>query len=61
MRRPLQSHVERRAPVPYVQTSADDEAVNVAAEIAKLQMLIAKRDEAEAVMFDHLKRLGYVG
>ncbi|WP_268920592.1 hypothetical protein [Sandaracinobacter neustonicus] len=44
-----------------MQTSADDEAVNVAAEIAKLQMLIAKRDEAEAVMFDHLKRLGYVG
>jgi len=30
------------------------------AEVAKLQELIVKRDEAEAVMFEHLKRLGYV-
>jgi type I restriction enzyme M protein len=45
----------------YVQTDADAEAVDVGAEIAKLQDLIAKRDEAEAVMFEHLKRLGYVG
>ena len=45
----------------YVQTSADAEAVDVAAEVAKLQGLIAKRNEAEAVMFGHLKRLGYVG
>ncbi len=45
----------------YVQTGADAEAVDVAAEVAKLQDLIAKRDAAEAVMFDHLKRLGYVG
>ena len=44
----------------YVQTGADAEAVDVAAEIAKLQDLIIKRDEAEAVMFGHLKRLGYV-
>lgn len=45
----------------YVQTGADAEAVDVAAEVAKLQDLIAKRNEAEAVMFGHLKRLGYVG
>ena len=45
----------------YVQTGADAEAVDVAAEVAKLQDLIAKRDEAEAAMFGHLKRLGYVG
>lgn len=44
----------------YVQTGADAEEVDVAAEVAKLQDLIAKRDEAEAVMFGHLKRLGYV-
>tara|TARA_R110000868_G_scaffold1158_8_gene8932 strand:- start:22639 stop:24156 length:1518 start_codon:yes stop_codon:yes gene_type:complete len=44
----------------YVQTSADAEVVDVAAEIAKLQDLIATRNEAEAVMFGHLKRLGYV-
>ncbi|HEY1224467.1 MAG TPA: class I SAM-dependent DNA methyltransferase [Brevundimonas sp.] len=43
----------------YVQTGADTEAVDVAAEVAKLQDLIAKRDEAEAVLFGHLKRLGY--
>lgn len=45
----------------YVQTGADVEAVDVAAEVANLQDLIAKRNEAEAVMFRHLKRLGYVG
>lgn len=44
----------------YVQTGADGEAVNVAAEVTKLQQLIAKRNDAEAVMFDHLRRLGYV-
>ena len=44
----------------YVQTGAEAEAVDVAAEVAKLQALIAKRNEAEAVMFEHLKRLGYV-
>lgn len=44
----------------YVQTGADAEPVDVAAEVAKLQDLIAKRNEAEAVMFGHLKRLGYV-
>jgi type I restriction enzyme M protein len=45
----------------YVQTGADAEAVDVAAEVAKLQDLIAKRNEAESVMFAHLRRLGYVG
>jgi type I restriction enzyme M protein len=45
----------------YVQTGADAEAVDVAAEVAKLQELIARRNEAEAVMFGHLMRLGYVG
>ena len=45
----------------YVQTGADAEAVDVAAEVTGLQDLIAKRNEAEAVMFGHLKRLGYVG
>lgn len=44
----------------YVQTGADAESVDVAAEVAKLQDLIAKRNEAEAVMFGHLSRLGYV-
>ncbi len=44
----------------YVQTGPDAEAVDVTAEVAKLQDLIVKRDEAEAVMFGHLKRLGYV-
>ncbi len=44
----------------YVQTGADAEAVDVAAEVAKLQNLIGQRNEAEAVMFGHLKRLGYV-
>ncbi len=44
----------------YVQTGADAEAVDVAAEVAKLQDLIARRNEAEAVIFGHLRRLGYV-
>lgn len=44
----------------YVQTGADAEAVDVVAEVSKLQDLIAKRDAAEAVMFSHLQRLGYV-
>ena len=44
----------------YVQTGADAKAVDVAAEVAKLQDLIARRNDAEAVMFDHLRRLGYV-
>lgn len=44
----------------YVQTGADAEAVDVAAEVTKLQDLIAHRNEAEAVMFGHLRRLGYV-
>jgi type I restriction enzyme M protein len=44
----------------YVQTGADAEAVDVGAEVAKLQDLIAHRNETEAVMFGHLKKLGYV-
>jgi type I restriction enzyme M protein len=44
----------------YVQTGSNAEAVDVAAEVARLHDLIAKRNEAEAVMFKHLKRLGYV-
>lgn len=43
----------------YVQTGADAEAVDVAAEVAKLQDLIAERNKAEATVFSHLKRLGY--
>lgn len=44
----------------YVQTGAEAQAVDVAAEVTKLRDLIAARDEAETVMFGHLKRLGYV-
>lgn len=44
----------------YVQTGADAEEVDVAAEVAKLQDLIVKRNKAEAMMLGHLKRLGYV-
>lgn len=44
----------------YVQTGADAEVVDVAAEVAKLQDLIARRNDAEAKMFGHLQRLGYV-
>ncbi len=44
----------------YVQIEAEIEAVDVASEIAKLRDLIAERDEAEAAMFEHLKRLSYV-
>ena len=44
----------------YVQTGADAEIADVATEVAKLQDLMAKRDKAEAVMFEQLKRLGYV-
>src|SRR5262249_32653528 len=44
----------------YVQTGVDTEPADVAAEVAKLKELIAKRNEAEAVVFEHLKRLGYV-
>ena len=44
----------------YVQTDADAEAVDVASEVAKLQAMVAQRNAAEAAMFEHLKRLGYV-
>ena len=43
----------------YVQTGADTESVDVAAEVAKLRDLIANRNQAEAVMLEHLQRLGY--
>lgn len=45
----------------YVQTGVDAETVDLTEEVTKLQDLIAKRNEAEALMFGHLKRLGYVG
>jgi type I restriction enzyme M protein len=44
----------------YVQTGADAQAVDVAEEVAKLQHLIAHRNDAEAVMLGHLRKLGYV-
>lgn len=44
----------------YVQTDADAEASDVKAEVAKLRDLVSRRDDAEAAMFEHLKRLGYV-
>lgn len=44
----------------YVQTEADAEAADIAAEVIRLQDLIASRNQAEAVMFEHLRRLGYV-
>ena len=44
----------------YVQTAADAQVMDVAAEVAELQRLLTKRDEAEAAMFSYLKRLGYV-
>jgi type I restriction enzyme M protein len=43
----------------YVQTGADAQAVDVAAQVSKLQDLISQRNEAESVMFEHLKKLGY--
>lgn len=43
----------------YVHTGADAEAVDVAAEVTKLEELIANRNEAEDVMFEQLRRLGY--
>lgn len=44
----------------YVQTGTDTEVADVSEEVAKLQNIITKRNDAEAVMFEHLKRLGYV-
>lgn len=44
----------------YVQTGADAEAINLSAEVAQLGGLIAKRNKAESVMFEHLVGLGYV-
>jgi type I restriction enzyme M protein len=44
----------------YVQTGADTESGDTLAEVAELKAAIAERDEAETIMFEHLKRLGYV-
>jgi type I restriction enzyme M protein len=43
----------------YVQTEAAADTIDVKAEVAKLEELMAKRDEAEAVMFGFLRELGY--
>ncbi len=44
----------------YVQTGVEAEAIDAAAETIKLRDSISKRNEAEALMLGHLKRLGYV-
>ena len=43
-----------------MQTTADADTVDAKHEVAKLGELIAERNKAEAVMFGHLKKLGYV-
>ena len=43
----------------YVQTDAPPDGIDVKAEVAKLQELMAKRDEAEARMVRFLEELGY--
>ena len=43
----------------YVQTEAPPDAIEVAAEVAKLTALVAQRDAAEATMMGFLKELGY--
>lgn len=43
----------------YVQTDPPPEAVDVQAEVAKLQGLLAERDAAEARMMGFLRELGY--
>ena len=45
----------------YVQTDAPPEAIDVKAEVAKLQELLGERDAAEARMMGFLKELGYAG
>jgi type I restriction enzyme M protein len=44
-----------------VQTDPPPPPIDVKAEVAKLQGLMAKRDEAEGRMVGFLKELGYVG
>lgn len=43
----------------YVQTGADAQQLDVAAEVTRLQSLMAQREAAETKMFEHLKSLGY--
>jgi type I restriction enzyme M protein len=43
----------------YVQTAEEEERIDVAAEVAKLDELRARRDEAEARMMGFLRELGY--
>src|ERR1700679_1728917 len=43
----------------YVQTAADVQVVDVGAEVAKLNDLIASRNKVEAQVLNHLRRLGY--
>jgi type I restriction enzyme M protein len=43
----------------YVQTAEEEERIDVAAEVAKLNELRARRDEAEARMTGFLRELGY--
>ena len=43
----------------YVQTAAEEERIDVAAELAKLNEVRARRDEAEARMTGFLQELGY--
>ena len=45
----------------YVQTDPPPAPIDVKTEVAKLQVLMAKRDEAEAKMVGFLKELGYAG
>jgi type I restriction enzyme M protein len=45
----------------YVQTEAPPDTIDVKAEVAKLQELIGKRDEAEGRMMGFLEELGYGG
>ena len=49
-----------RSKTPASLTEAGAALCASATDVAKLQDLIAKRNDAEAVMFEHLKRLGYV-
>ncbi len=44
----------------YVQTGVDAKVVDAHLEVTRLQDLIVQRDDAETVMFGHLRRLGYV-
>jgi type I restriction enzyme M protein len=45
----------------YVPDLDEEEEIDVATELVKLNDLRAERDEAESVMLTHLKELGYGG